>query len=307
MKLEIKHPKQEPIRLPASEYLEATKEEITGVPEEGIRHPLATYNISVLAVISTIKDLLEDLERAFPLEGKQGSDRVLAINTLKNKTKQFILAMGEHIDACEKVIYCYLRTSEKGKVKKAKDMLRKNLGWYEKHVMTQANHIKHRHSQIRNLCMHNLEHAVPGYFIESAIGPKAVGPDPHIHGNQNTAFSYAREIRLAICGVFYISRSLTSVLQIHYGRMTSNEAKENKELMALIERVANLPKVMLPDEYKLKLPVIESRENYLLISFGASTTPKIPYQSVTFTTLTTTDGDSNAYQMPYLDMVAKHD
>lgn len=306
MKLEIKHCKQDPIILPASEYLEATKEEITGVPEEGIRHPLATYNVSVTAVISSIKELLEDLERAFPLVGNHGSDRVLAIDTLKNTTKQFLLAMGEHVDACEKIIYCYLRVSEKGKVKKAKDMLRNNLGWYEKHVMTQANHIKHRHAQVRNLCMHNLEHAVPGYFLESAVGPQAVGPDPHVHGKENTAFSYAREIRLAICGIFYISRSLTSVLQSHCGRIKSCEAKANTELMALIERVTSFPQVMLPDEYKRKLPVVENRANYVLISFGATPAPKIPYKNVTFKTQTTSDGVSNSFQMPYLNMGAEN-
>lgn len=306
MHLEIKHKRGVPILLPAVAYLESTKALVSGIPKEGIRHPVATYNVSVQGVISATKELLGDLEKGYPLVGNYGAERILAVETLRGSTKQLLLAMGEHVDACEKIIGCYLSGTDKQKLKKAKKELRDNLGWYERHVMAQANHIKHRHAQVRSITMHDPSLAVPGYYIETAIGEEAVGPDPTVHGKGNTAFSYARETRLAICGLFYISRSLEAVLRKYFGKSESAESKEPSGLMELIERVANFPTAMFPDEYQKKIPSIEITTYSVLISFGRVKPPRIPYGSIQFRTQTVADGVSRTYQIPYLNMNAKN-
>lgn len=301
MHLEIKHHRDTPILLPASAYLEATKDQVSGNHEQGIRHPVATYNVSVQSVISSANELMSDLEMGYPLIGDHDAERILSVETLRGRTKQLILAMGEHVDACEKVIGCYFLGDQK-KLKRAKDSFRDNLGWYERHVMAQANHIKHRHAQVRSIAMSDPRSAVPGYYIESAIGDGAVGPDPIVHSKENSAFSYAREIRLLVCGLFYISRSLASILRRHAGEPPPFEAKEANGLVELINRISRYPAEMFPDEYKKKLPVVEVATNYVHISFGHVKTPRLPYGNVQFRTKTEGDGVSRTFQIPYLNM-----
>lgn len=300
MRLEIKHPIDKPFGVPASDYLEATKLNVSAIPEKGLRHPLGMYNVSLASVISSAFELLDDLDKAGQLVGKSASDRVLAVPTLANTTKQFLLSNAEHVDACEKVVSAYLPSKDKPRLKKAKEVLRGNLGWYEKHVMAQANHIKHRHAQVRNLCLYTNALAVPGYFIEGAIGPEAVGPDPQIHTG-NTAFSYARELRVFVCGLIYVSRSLHSVLQTYVGRAPLAEPKETPRLRDLVVRISRFSSVMFPDEYGRTYPVVECGSQNIKVSFGGSRTPRMPYNQIGFQTITAADGATRSFQIPYMD------
>jgi hypothetical protein len=299
VRIEIKLERNQPIQLPALLVLEATKDFVHGLPEEGLRHPLGTYNVSVETVISAATQVMNELENLLPLVGESTAERALNAASLRHATRHFILANGDHIDACEKILKCYFAVGKNGKYAKAKRELRSNLSWYERHIMSQANHLKHRHSQVKSLCLYTDKLAAPGYFIESLINSDTVGPDPIVHGKNNTAFSYIRQLRLFICGLFYISRTLSSILS---NGKSFNTCKTvgNLELTYLIERIASYPDFMFPDEYAQAYPDIRCTQNYFLISYNENKSRVVPYGLVHFKAMLGGDGVSRSFQVPYL-------
>lgn len=300
MRIEAKLDRKLPIQLPASAYLEITKDQVGAIPDEGLRHPLGTYNVSVGSVISSANHLLDELEKIIQQSGREAAELLSKADAVRSATKQFLLANGEHVDACEKVVRCYLALKDKNEQRKAKQDLRANLDWYERHVMAQANHLKHRHSQIRSICLYTNLIAAPGYFIESQINAEAVGPDPIIHNGQNTGFSYARQLRLFICGLFYVSRSLTNVLRTHFGAIADSPSGVTQGLKELLERIAAFPSDMFPDEYQQTYPAVSCTSSYIGLNYGGLKTPKMPYQNASFLTVVGGDGVTRSFQIPYL-------
>lgn len=298
MRLEIGIDRNLPVQLPAAAILEATRESVQGLPNEGIRHPLGTYNLSVGTAIAAAAQVLHKLEKVLPLAGESAAERVLNADGLRHATRQFLLANGEHIDACEKILKCYFATEKNGKYAKAKRDLRSNLSWYGRHVMTQANHLKHRHSQVRSLCLYTDQIAVPGYFIEGSISCETVGPDPIVHG-ANTAFSYSRQLRIFLCGLFYVSRTLCTILS--NGKVHNSSAKSGTPgLEDLIERIALFPDIMFPDEYGQPYPEIRCSQHKLLIRYNKVRPRKVPYGLVQFKAGLGGDGVTRSFQVPYL-------
>src|SRR5688572_2652337 len=104
MRLELKVDLDAPFELPATALLAANKGELQGISKEGLRHPLGTYSVSAGGVISATLAVLDELEAICRLRAKAASDQALASDALRQKTRAFLLANGEHIDACEKVI-----------------------------------------------------------------------------------------------------------------------------------------------------------------------------------------------------------
>lgn len=298
MRIEIKIERGRPIQLSASVALDATRDIVKGIPEEGLRHPLGIYNVSVGALIAAAAQLLDELDWTSPLIGEEAADRVLNSARIRNATKSLLLANGEHLDACEKVLKCYF-SSENGKYAKARRELRSNLAWYDRHIRTQANHIKHRHSQVRNLCLYNFDVACPAYFIESSTGAEAVGPDPLVHGSGNSAFSYARQLKIILCGLFYVSRTLSVIIS---GGKYAGEggAVDTPGLAGLIERIAEFPCFMLPDEYGQPYPEVRLLGDHFMISFGRLKSGRPPYGQVNFKTAFGGDGVTRSFQLPYL-------
>lgn len=298
MRLEVKIKKDLPVQLPAATFLNETREQVHGLPDEGLRHPLGTYNVSVNSVTSSALTLVTEIERILQFSGQKAAEETIQSQLLIASTKQFLLAMGEHVDACEKILKCYLLPLGGNKYGKACRQFRTNLGWYERHVMAQANHIKHRHSQIRALCLYSDDIAVPGYFIESPINGDAVGPDKLIHGDKNTAFSFNRQLRISICGLFFVSRTLTNLLQ-QKPTATGNDI-ENESIRNLLSKTAALPITLFPDEYSQPSAELIEKSDYFQLNYGSGRPPRMSYNVVNFQTALGGDGVTRSFQIPYL-------
>lgn len=298
MRIEVKINKSLPIQLPAATFLYETRDQVQGIPKDGLRHPLGTYNVSVNSLVSSALALVTEIDRLLQLPLQDTAKETIRSPLLIATTKQFLLAMGEHIDACEKIIRCYLLPSGGNAYSKARRQFRTNLGWYERHVMTQANHIKHRHSPVRALCLYNNQIAVPGYFIESPVSDDSVGPDKLVHGDKNTAFSYNRQLRISINGLFFISRTLTNLLQPKAS--TNSKDSENDSVRQLLNRIATLPTTLFPDEYGQPYAELLEKNDYFQLSYGRGRPPRMPYDLVSFQTAIGGDGVTRSFQIPYL-------
>jgi hypothetical protein len=58
---------------------------------------------------------------------------------------------------------------------------------------------------------------------------------------------------------------------------------------------------MFPDEYGRTYPVVECGSQNIKVSFGGSRTPRMPYNQIGFQTMTTADGVTRSFQIPYMD------
>jgi hypothetical protein len=300
MRLQLKIDPSTAFQLPAAAFLVATKDDAQGLPNEGLRHPLGIYNVSAANAISATLNVIAELDIVFQMEGKTASEYVVKEDRLRQLTKTLLLANGDHIDACEKVLKCYAQ-NDNGKVfRKIKDNFRSSLSPYEKHVMVQANHLKHRHSQIRSICLYTDSLVVPGYFVESSINSETVGPDPLIHGSSNTAFSYSRQLRLSVCGLLFVSRSLTALLSELSPKAPRGALAHDVNLMAMIERVAQLPEAMLPDEYAQEYPLVRKGAERIYVNYGGARKPKMLYNVIQVSTGFSGDGVTRSFQLPYL-------
>lgn len=299
VRIELELCRDLPVQLPAAAKLRAIKDQVQALPDEGLRHPLGIYNVSVQTVVAAASHLLDELEKTFPLVGEEAADRVLRAEGLRQATRQFLLANAEHVDACEKILKCYFASKGDAEYAKAKRELRSNLAWYGRHVMTQANHLKHRQAQVRSLSLYTDQLAAPGYFVESQIAPDVVGPDPIVHDGKNAGFSYSRQLRVFICGLFYVSRTLSVFLS---GRKP-DEVSSNSEtpgLGGLIERIASFPDFMFPDEYGQPYAGVHSSKNNFVISYGLKKSVAPPYSRAQFKMGLGGDGVTRSFQVPYL-------
>lgn len=298
MRIELRFPVGEKALLPVVSYLEATKESVSSVPERGLRHPLSAYNVSAGSAIFALSDVVSQIEKLSPLVTEAAADAVTSCAGLKAATTRFLQAYDEHLDACQNVLCAYIDESGKKNRSKALREFKETLGSYGKHISVQANHIKHRQCTVRLMSLYAPPIVVPAYYVEGVVDTDAIGPDPVIHGNSNTAFSYAREIRLAVCGLFYISRCVLSTLERYVGHVTWNSVSETDGLMSLVERVSYLPIHMLPDEYSKPRAYVAREGHNFHISYG-QVKQRIPYGTVRFKVAFQGDGVTRSFKMPY--------
>lgn len=298
MRLEISLKQGEPLGLPLGCYLEATKSLVAGVPREGLRHPLAIHSLSLSETLNAARALLDALAECEPFSGEEAARRVLGSKEVTEFTRRFLLANAEHIDACEKVLGCYF-AGNVDVTRRAKIDLRKSLGTYGKHVLVQANHIKHRHSIVRNTVLYGTALASPGYYLESGLGEQLIGPDPIVHWNGASAFSYARELRLFVCGLLFVSRCVRSILERYRGKLVLAEPDENAAFRSVARRVSEFCAIMFPDEVDADYPDVRVSDNKATISIGSIRAPRIPYGDIRFTTQCGGDGMSNTFKLPY--------
>lgn len=270
MRLELTLPEAD-IRLPASLYLNSLKDEFLDNPQKGLRHPLAIYTISVNKAINSIKKIIELTSSYRNVVEKDEFNR-----SIEDATLHYLHSMSEHIDACDNIV-SLVHEVTKSAVKNPLKDFKTNVKSYRSHLLTQANHIKHRQSQVRIVKLRANEKISFGYFIESATDDKSVGPDPIIHQNRNTAFSYSREMRLATIAIYFISKSLVVILNNFRSEQKQLSEKNSDLYCSLLNEVINLDAPYFPDEYKKPSCNIKKINNIFKISCGDKNKEQPPY------------------------------
>lgn len=191
---------------------------------------------------------------------------------IRKATDHFIDAQAEFYDTCLSCIKSLFPSEDKNSDKEIR-LFRDITKQYSKHIMPQANHIKHRQSKVNNIVQSCGDVVIPGYFIESAIPSIGIGPDPIIHkkhDNQFTAFSYTREIRLAIIGLIHTSQALSSRVEKIRDLKPSTDYTDNTKLKELVRKVSNLPPYVYDDETSKELPLISIDANMLSVKYGVN-------------------------------------
>ncbi len=274
----------------------------------GLRHPFGIYTVSLEKVLGSFEELLEVLEKSanHDLTSKKldvGWDDDLLLGL-----ERLLYSIMEHFDDCESIIKSFLAPGSKhGEVPEVGGYSNA-IDAYRTHIGKVVNHIKHKQGRIRSIALYDEIAPHLGYFVEGPSEDESLGPAPLIHPGGNTAFSYARDLRLHMHGLYYTSQQLAkAVASLGAVEDSSSEFElsDDGRFKALASQIQQLDMVVFPDELNKNFPVVtieaEKTGAYSIRTslkrqpHGLRTIPS-PFRVVIFYQ---TDGVSRAFRMPY--------
>jgi hypothetical protein len=275
------------------------------------RHPFALYNTSLWNVGLRLRRVLETL-----LDQK-GIVDYLTTNAPQWHTEMierydaFLDALMEHTEDCENVLRCLF---ENESLYKISTQVRNYLGAtrkYRKHIGLVVNRIKHNQGRVRLVFLAQDAALIPGYYVEGLDGNGTVGPSIWVHKDGATAFSFHRDLRYHICGVFGISTNLSECVRTIVGMkdMPTQESQHKKrdDLSHGIELLAQTPATVFPDEVAKPWPEVTisqdeaSAVRQVTIRFPSPVSKAtFPYTSFEVRTGLHVDGRSRDFRLPYL-------
>lgn len=272
-----------PLGLPAIRVLTHLKGAQFFHAERNLRHPLSAYKVSFQDVEQTLALLVTELETFYALEPDVAYDDKELCKRIRVLTETLLKALHEHIDTCKGIVKSMLAPQEKGESKAETKLLRdfrSSIKLFESRIGNQANAMKHRTARVRMLHVCKGPVSVPGYFIEANVDNGTVGPDPSIHHTGRTAFSYNRELRLYVVGLYHLSDALFYLVRAQHGLIEQPTMPdiESSEWRQLVRRVATLPLHLFPDEYDMPFPQVELSDEHCTLTYLEST--RIPKPSI---------------------------
>lgn len=231
-----------------------------------LRHPLAIYNISISAVITSMSFLLDTVNRLNSISARELQNEENN-KALISATDQYLDSIMEHMDDCLNIIKSLYGQKNEKKYKKSCRVFNQHIKSFRDHIAKQVNHIKHSQARIRLIVFYNKSIYVPGYFIEGVLPDEVIGPHPVVHPGSNSAFSYSREIRHSLCGIFFISNYLANIIKAEMPIKAKGALDKNKELGELILKISGIGNVFFPDEYKKPIPNIKITSSTITIEY----------------------------------------
>lgn len=301
MRIDINQDLNHPLELKASKLLRSYKDSPFYNDNYGLRHPFAIYNVSINSVIENQKNLLSNLERIQSDQlNRELSDKKIN-NDLIVATDQYLDSIMEHLDDCLSIIKAMFPIEEEKHYKKTCRQFNQAIKNFRDHIAKQVNNIKHNQARIRLVTFYTDVLFIPGYFIEGVLPDGAIGPHPEIHYNSNTAFSYNREVRYLICGLFFVSEILANTIKQKFrGSVGSAQKNEDNRLDDIVDRISQLLFMFFPDEYKKPVPLILRTPKQRIIRYPSqfSRPQKLP-SPIHIKTEFQGDGVSKSFKLPY--------
>lgn len=302
-------PAHRSVRLPAQVMLEVASNNGSLYHEgQGYKHPLATYNTSILAVSRRMIRVCEYLPHALI---DVGADRWIlpaAAEELLERQDALLDALMEHTEDCRKILNCFAPKSDRC-YQHVIDRYESHVQEYRDHIGAVVNHIKHSQGRLRIAQMRSGYMSVLGYFAEQVMQGGTLGPHMQLHKGGHAAWSFNRNIRYHAAWMFAISKRLADAISeircVSSVDLVPSEEPEN-DTMRLLGAVSSLQSFVFPDEMDDPWPHISlprsrgKNTRRLSIELPATSGTALSTRRGEFHTSLMGDGVSNKYQMPYL-------
>lgn len=267
----------------------------------GLRPPLGVYNVSLSAVLARFEKVVAELdsfERAFTPDGRLDNTSASLLEAMDH----LLDSLFEHTEDCDKIIKSFFPKMDK-LANGVLDGFRESIFPYRDHVARIANHIKHDQGRLRAIVFSGGNFCYPGYFVEGVVKEGVVGPTPKVHRTSNTAFSFNRDLRFHIAGLYFCGTHLAhTVNEVARVRpLKFDEPKESKErLERVLEKVAKLQQVVFPDEINLTPVQVKQRGTGFEIAMGGAVRGAKRMPSARIQILHYGDGVTKSFKAPYL-------
>lgn len=225
-------------------------------------HPADVFLFSFMDAIKCAKKLSEMLNIETEKRQKNTAYEPKNLEEFEKEIFNLFFYSANFIEACQSIIKCLI---DDKKLTKASRRFNGMIIKYKSHTSTIINEIKHKHRRVRTFSSLWDENLIIGYYVEGLIAENVMGPDPLIHKDHNgvrTGKSLNLEIPYQIINIYFTSACLDSVIKEHLP--ITNEIlniNEPKEVSDCLTEAAKIPTLLLPNEFKGKIPSIKKKTN----------------------------------------------
>ena len=273
----------------------------------GLRHPLGVYNTSTGVVAKRVDRVLSLLRVVVSEEdsGHPGSPEE-HVHELLESQEALLHGLMQYMDDCINILMGFTvdkRAFNKNHHVKA---YRRAVQEYRDHIGTVVGRIKHQQGRLCLLTVRMGSSSFAGYFVAVGLADGSVGPDPDIHKDGLTAFSFNHDLRYHLCHVLLASGHLARAVEglTSGGSSEVTPAGEPGTTDSVLS-VSDLAETYFPDEYKKPRPVLrlespQDRTRHLVVEFVSSKTWR-PFAGPRFkiTLRASADGSTRSWKVPY--------
>lgn len=289
--------------------------------KHGLRHPLATYNISIEQVASAFERVLDhhDLMHAFWREQGPSKTEPRPYAELLFAQRVLIYSLREYFDDCHAILQSLVdptsvNVRRPGAVPLLKAAKFPSLSTFiqplkcymDDYLLAIANKLKHKHGRLRGCMFYNEQEARLGYFLEEVDANEVAGPSAALHPG-NTAFSFARDLRFNLFHIYLASERLTesirSALKSQYKFELAPLPFLNTCSLSwrtIVRRVSNLSLAVFPQEIHLPFPDVSLTREQLVLEYPSRRRALQCPSPMRVTTVTHGDGVTRSFRFPYL-------
>jgi hypothetical protein len=230
---------------------------------------MAIYVMSFTKAMGRLQAVLDELNRARAGRDYEGPASKWHVPVLE-ATDHLLDAIFEHIDDCGRnILQCLSESRDDPTLRKARSVFNKGASAYKDHVAEIANALKHGHRTLGHIFFWALNDFDPGYFVEGPAEDGSIGPDPKIHREGRDAFSFSRDLRFHVCGLYFVGAALGPALAL-FGKLSKaagpSAAKDPDTTFETLRQVSLLPLRFFPNE-RQAIPIVKG--------FGTFDRPRI--------------------------------
>jgi len=255
--------------------------------ERRLRHPYGRYCVSIDNYVRAFSLVLDEYEKLKLGQTVFDGEGIWASSIVTHQ-QAFLNAIMEHFDAIDDVIRAFF-PDENTKMASAdcKNFF-KAIKPYRTTVGTIINRVKHNGCSIRPIAFYGNGKIVPGYFIEGTIYPHGdtpcVGPDSAVHPDSNSAFSFARDIRLHIVHLYLVSKHLSNLIKtINRPISQGKYIKKCTWIIDIAKRINNIRDGYYFDEIRKPNPSIrvgEANRTTIQLTFRLGQPKPVPVTKI---------------------------
>jgi hypothetical protein len=263
MRYELKSSASE-LRPKAALVLANVRPEALFYSGRGQRHPLGVFNLTFSEIVRAMRSVLDELEAARTSANYASPKNYDWHRQLLTATDHMLDSIIQHLDSYGTIIEALFENKDAEGAKKIKKSVHGEIRSYRDRVAKIVNAIKHNHRKLAPFYFHNVGLFVPGYFVEGVCENGAIGPDPLIHGQSNTAISFNRDLPFHIVNLYFAAAVLGGAVQGHTKAKAEvtdgGKTDADTELAEVFRRLSILPHMFFPDEVSMPMPVVDFRK-----------------------------------------------
>jgi hypothetical protein len=313
LRLDITHPALYP---EVAELLRRLPLDILYHQKHSFRHPAAIYQLSLRQIAMDITRVLRSCAAL-----RSGTGEGNLSEQLAQSQRILIYSLREHLDDCQMILMCLVdpaMVTAKGKAPdeflRATGLAERKFFWDTVHVyadtylMPMVNSLKHSQGRFRTVRFDcSTTDIRPGFYLEEVNTKGIAQPSIKLH-NGNSASSYARDIRRNLGAIFRAAEGLRTAIEAILKRLGRSflATPEGAEITTgvwaeMCKQVATLDLGIFPQE--LKIPFVRftltDTGSLKIREMDKDTQLSFPNDTVRCSTITSADGMTNSYRMPY--------
>lgn len=297
--------------------------------ERARRSPLAVYNVSVEQLLSdfvAVLDAYQETADFIATKRKAAPGGDTHYESLLAAQKSLIHSLQAHIDDCYSILASLVDPTT---VRTNASTIRFTDKWLDRvgfptilqfrdavsecrndRLAPLVNGLKHRQNRLRGLYFENANEVRLGYYLEEPDVNGVIGPSAAIHEDSNSAFSFAKDLRLAAFNVYRLSEALVDAVSgalRHYHGVTLQPEltkNENDNWSSVIGRVVGIKPLVFPDEIDKPYPYFSLTKDHedteLVMIYPVTLIPLRFPQGMKINWLSKGDGVSRTFRIPYV-------